>query len=139
VPVVDLMDDSFIPAPPVRVAAYFADPAVWRSWWPDLELMVCEDRAAEGIRWKVSGPLTGRAEVWIEECGRKGSIVHFILRADPPRPYRWRSVARSRRLTHRYRAAWKVRIHALGDRFEAEAPESAQPAIPGAPKRAGAS
>jgi hypothetical protein len=115
------MDESFIPAPPVRVAAYFADPAVWRSWWPDLELSVYEDRAAEGIRWKVSAPLAGQAEVWIEECGGKGSIVHFFLRADPPRPYRWRSVARSRRLTHRYRAAWKARIHALGDRFEAGA------------------
>jgi hypothetical protein len=139
VPVVDVMDESFIPAPPVRVAAYFADPAVWRSWWPDLELIVYEDRAAEGIRWKVSGPLAGQAEVWIEECGRKGSIVHFFLRADPPRPYRWRSVARSRRSTHRYRAAWKARIHALGDRFEAEASGSVQQAIPGVPKRAGAS
>jgi uncharacterized protein YndB with AHSA1/START domain len=133
------MDDSFIPAPPVRLAAYFAEPALWRSWWPDLELRVCEDRAAEGIRWEVSGPLDGRAEVWIEEYGRKGSIVHFFLRADPPHPYRWRTVARGRRLTHRYRTAWKARIHALGDRFEAEASESARPAASGAQKRAGSS
>jgi len=133
------MDDSFISAPPVRVAAYLADPAVWRSWWPDLELRVCEDRAAEGIRWEVSGPLAGQAEVWIEEYGRKGSIVHFFLRADRRRPYRWRSAARSRRLTHRYRTAWKARIHALGDRFEAEASVGARPAISGVPERAGPS
>jgi hypothetical protein len=133
------MDDSFIPVPPVRVAAYFADPAVWRSWWPDLELRVCEDRAAEGIRWEVSGALGGRAEVWIEEYGRKGSIVHFFLRVDPPRPYRWRRVTRSRRLTYRYRTAWKARIYALADRFEAEASASAAPVMPGVPTRAGAS
>jgi hypothetical protein len=133
------MDDSFIPAPPARVAAYFADPAVWQSWWPDLELRVCEDRAAEGIRWEVSGPLAGRAEVWIEEHGRKGSIVRFFLRADPPRPYRWRSAAHGRRLTHRYRTAWKARIHALGDRFGAEESVTTRPAIPGVPKPAGTS
>jgi len=133
------MDDSFVPAPPARIAGYFADPAVWRSWWPGLELRVSEDRAAEGIRWEVGGPLIGRAEVWIEDYSSKGSIVHFFLRADPRHPYRWRRMPRGRRLTQRYRAAWKARIHALGDQFAAEAPWSAPPAGPGAQQRAGAS
>jgi hypothetical protein len=113
--VVDVLDDTFIPTPPARVATYFADPAVWRAWWPDLVLTIYEDRAAEGIRWRVTGALHGTAEVWIEAYGRKGCLVHFFLRADPPRPHRWRTAARARRLTRRYRVAWKRRIHALAD------------------------
>jgi hypothetical protein len=123
------MDDSFVPASPARVAAYFADPAVWRSWWPGLDLRVDEDRADQGIRWRVAGPLIGRAEVWIEAYGTKGSIVHFFLRGDPPRPRRWLAAGRARRMTNAYRTSWKRRIHALADQLASRP----YPAGPGSP------
>lgn len=112
------MDDTFIAVAPAQVAVHFADPAVWRSWWPDLDLTVREDRATEGIRWDVSGRLKGSAEVWIEPYGTKGCFVHFYLRTAPAHPRRFRRKASARRLVRRYTIAWKQRIHELKDTLE---------------------
>jgi hypothetical protein len=129
--VVDVVDDTFVPAPPANVAARIADPEVWRVWWPELVLIVHEDRGAEGIRWRVRGSLDGTAEVWIEEYEKKGCIVHFFLQADPPRPYLWRPKARARRHTRRYRISWKRNIHALADELAARPPGSGAPSSEG--------
>lgn len=113
---VDVVDETWIAAPPHRVAACVAEPARWRRWWPSLNLDVDQRRGAEGVRWFVRGPWTGSMEVWLEpDCD--GVRVHYFLRLDPPGgrrlPHR-----RSQRevLAHRRRA--KQVFWALKDELE---------------------
>lgn len=81
----DVIDETFIAVPPATVAAAFADERTWRRLWPDLELAVYADRGAEGLRWTVRGALVGTMEVWLEPV-LDGTVLHYFLRADPPRP-----------------------------------------------------
>ena len=78
----DVIDETFLAVPPERVAAEFADPSRWPSYWPDLRPEVANDRGPAGIRWTVTGALTGTMEVWCEEV-LDGTVLHFFLRADP--------------------------------------------------------
>lgn len=110
---VDIMDDTFVVADRARLADLFADPALWRSWWPGLDLTVVEDRGSQGVRWSVGGDLAGTAEIWLEEW-RDGVLVHWFLRADPAARTR-RSAGRLRRS---YVVAYKRRIHRLKDELE---------------------
>ncbi|MGW5052475.1 polyketide cyclase / dehydrase and lipid transport [Actinokineospora sp. NPDC004072] len=82
-PQVDVVDETFVVAPPAAVAAVFADPAAWRGFWPDLRPQVYADRGDEGIRWTVTGALTGTMEVWLEPV-LDGTLLHYFLRADLP-------------------------------------------------------
>src|SRR5690606_23460328 len=80
-PLVDLVDETFLVVSPARLAAEFADPASWARWWPTLSLEVAEDRGRKGVRWRVTGGsagLRGSSEVWLEPF-RDGTIVHFYL------------------------------------------------------------
>lgn len=79
---IQVADQTFIAAPPARIAAALAQPRRWRTWWPDLALTVQEDRAEKGIRWAVTGPLQGTMEVWIEPS-LDGGIVHYFLHCEP--------------------------------------------------------
>ncbi|CAN5247416.1 hypothetical protein BH20ACT5_BH20ACT5_14310 [soil metagenome] len=83
-PQVDLIDETYVVAPPARVAAIVGDPASWRRWWPDLRLRVTQDRGLAGVRWTITGALVGSMEVWLEAFA-DGVIVHYYLRADPTR------------------------------------------------------
>jgi hypothetical protein len=112
------MDESFVVADAAELAARFADPALWRDWWPDLTLTVAKNRGSKGIRWTVAGALAGSAEVWLEPW-RDGVIVHWFLRADPvPSP----SARRVRRLRESYVRHYKRRVHALKDELERDRP-----------------
>jgi hypothetical protein len=84
VPQVDLIDETFLVALPVVVAAACHDPARTAAWWPDLELTVFQDRGVDGIRWTVTGALVGTAELWLEATG-DGVLMHVYIRADPTR------------------------------------------------------
>lgn len=95
-PVVDIVDETFLVAPPKVVASVFADPASWRRYWPDLTLSVYLDRGDEGLRWTVRGALVGTMEVWLEPM-LDGTLLHYFLRAEPPAPAGDRDVARERR------------------------------------------
>ncbi|WP_156758324.1 polyketide cyclase / dehydrase and lipid transport [Actinokineospora pegani] len=95
-PHVDVVDETFIVAPPATVAAVFADPAAWRRLWPDLRLAAYADRGEEGVRWTVAGPLTGTMEVWLEPV-LDGTLLHYFLRADLPAPADDRAGERERR------------------------------------------
>ncbi|MGH3099144.1 MAG: hypothetical protein ACRDMV_24435 [Streptosporangiales bacterium] len=130
VPLVDLVDDTFVVAPPPVLAAEFADRASWRRWWPGLLLELDEDRGVEGVRWFVTGgrrgkgwragDLTGTSEVWLEPY-RDGTIVHFYLRADPVRALPADALKRRRwgdRVQRRHAVAFKRRLHDLKDRLE---------------------
>jgi hypothetical protein len=115
VPLVDLIDETFIVADLAVVCDVAHDPARWREWWPDLELSVFMDRGAQGIRWSATGVLTGSLELWLEPFG-DGVIVHHYLRADPTGPDRGPRTAD--RLRRRYALAWKRSVNAVKDELE---------------------
>ncbi|MEE2059830.1 polyketide cyclase / dehydrase and lipid transport [Rhodococcus artemisiae] len=79
---IQVSDQTFIAADPARISAEIAAPDRWRVWWPDLALTVREDRAEQGIRWAVSGSLTGTMEVWLEPS-LDGAIIHYFLHCEP--------------------------------------------------------
>ncbi len=122
-PRVDLVDETFLVAAPEAVAQVVHDPARWRQWWPDLELTVFMDRGAAGIRWSVTGALTGSTELWLERVG-DGVVLHYYLRADDgaPAPVGARAGRRAARAGDRLRdrraVAWKRCANALKDELE---------------------
>ena len=117
-PAIDIIDDSFVVADQSDLAARFADPVLWREWWPELRLSVARDRGLKGIMWTITGELTGSAEIWLEPW-RDGVIVHWFLRADPIEPRRRRRLSR---MHESYVRAYKRRIHALKDLLERDRP-----------------
>ncbi len=80
-----MADEAFVAAAPSLAGAVVGDRARWRRWWPDLTLEVAEDRGDEGVRWRVSGPLTGTMEIWNEKC-MDGFVLHYYLHAEPVAP-----------------------------------------------------
>ncbi len=92
-PTVDIIDEIFIVAAPGAARSRLCDPALWGGWFPELRLTPYDDRGLLGVRWRVSGALTGTAEVWLEEFG-DGVIVHVYVRAEPTPPAHNRSVVR---------------------------------------------
>ncbi len=125
----DLVDEHFIAADRGAVRRLLCDEARWRGWFPDLTLTAYDDRGLEGVRWRVTGALTGTAEVWVEKYG-DGAVVHVFLRADPTRPGRWRLRAAGRRrrrreaarLRRRYAVPLKRQLFAAKDSLEAGRP-----------------
>ncbi len=79
------MDETFVVADRQDVAAALHEPAVWQSWWPDLNLVVAKDRGIDGLQFSITGALVGTGELWLEPFG-DGVIVHVFLRADPTVP-----------------------------------------------------
>jgi len=79
---IQVADQTFVAAPPERIADEVAAPDRWRAWWPDLALTVRENRAEKGIRWTVAGPLEGTMEVWIEPV-LDGAVIHYFLHGEP--------------------------------------------------------
>ena len=76
--------------------------------------------ASQGIRWSVTGALTGSAELWLEPVG-DGVVVHYYLRVDPAgrRAGRARVAARAPGRPRRAAAlAWKRHVNALKDELE---------------------
>jgi hypothetical protein len=130
---VDVVDETFLAAPPARVVQEFADPAAWRRLWPDLRLTVVADRGVQGFRWNAHGALVGSMEVWLEPV-LDGTVLHYYLRADStdaagrPVPLPPRKAARE--VARRQRAAKAIGL-ALKDRLEAgRAPGEPPPGSP---------
>jgi hypothetical protein len=122
---VDVVDETFLAVPPERLAAEFADPAVWPRLWPDLALRVFTDRGAQGVRWSVVGEAwRGSMEVWLEAVG-DGTVLHHFLRVDPVGEPLSRRAA-TREVVRRQRAA-KALAFALKDRLEARRPPGVPP------------
>ena len=121
-----MVDETFLAVPPQRLAGEFADPARWRSLWPDLDLRVFADRGAQGVRWSVVGDAwRGSMEVWLEAVG-DGTVLHWFLRVDPVGTSLGRRAA-TREVVRRQRAA-KALAFALKDRLEAGRPPGVPPA-----------
>ncbi|MFP5020592.1 polyketide cyclase / dehydrase and lipid transport [Pseudonocardia phyllosphaerae] len=128
-PAVDVIDETFVAVPRERVAAEFADPARWPQWWPDLRPEVAHDRGPAGIRWTVTGALTGTMEVWCEPVG-DGTVLHFFLRADPTTPlpgHRLTRARRERRESDRRHREFKTRAFAAKRRLEGGRPAGVVP------------
>lgn len=122
VPLVDVLDDTFVRLPPAAVRALTA--SAWTGWLPDLRLGVEEDRGVKGVRWVASSAtaprLAGTAEVWLEPVPQ-GTVVHLYVRLDPEAPLvRGSALRRARRLPDRVRRTWKRGLHDVTDQLAAE-------------------
>ncbi len=104
---IQVADETFVAADPVAVGKAVADRASWLRWWPDLGLHVVEDRGPLGVRWAVTGALTGTMEVWLEPS-LDGVLLHYFLHAEPAGVSAWQ-LARMNlaKMTHRRRVAGK--------------------------------
>ncbi|HVF05047.1 MAG TPA: polyketide cyclase / dehydrase and lipid transport [Frankiaceae bacterium] len=142
-PMVDVIDETFVVARPADVAAAVKDPGFLARVFPRLGLIVFEDRGDEGVRLTVTGELVGTNEFWVEPWG-DGAIVHYYLRADPTRkgsateprtgpPRRlWRQAVRMRTA---HCARLKAGLNEVKDRLEAGRAPGMPPewAVPPAP------
>lgn len=139
-PLVDLVDETFIVVERSPLAAVVSDPGRWRRWWPDLDLVVFMDRGLDGVRWSMTGSLVGSCEIWLEPA-LDGVLLHYYLRGEltgssstairplPDSPKGWRVAARERR---RRALTWKGHAWALKDELEAgRRPGEARGSAPG--------
>ncbi|KAA1423519.1 polyketide cyclase / dehydrase and lipid transport [Mumia zhuanghuii] len=81
-PVVDVIDQTYVAVPPRQLLDAMCDESAWSTVLPGVRLRCFDDRGVLGRRWRVSGVLDGTAEVWLEEMA-EGTVVHVFLQADP--------------------------------------------------------
>ena len=105
----DLTAEAFIAVTPDRARTTLAVGSFWEAFWPGLVLDVTQDRGLRGVRWSVSGRLSGSAEVWLEPW-REAVVVHVYLRAPDRR--------RADRLLRRYDQAMREALFLAKDRLE---------------------
>ena len=104
---IQVADQTFVAADPADVGRAVSDAASWRRWWPDLRLEVVEDRREKGIRWTVTGALTGTMEVWLEPL-LDGVILNYFLHAEPAGAAAWQLARMDlAKIPHRRRVAGK--------------------------------
>jgi hypothetical protein len=126
---IQVADETFVAADGARVAAAITDRSSWRRWWPDLRLQVTEDRADKGVRWAVTGALTGTMEVWLEPA-LDGVVLHYFLHAEPAGVAGWQ-LARMNlaKMTHRRRVAGKKMAFEVKTTVERSRPVGVSPVI----------
>jgi hypothetical protein len=125
---VQIADETFIAADPAQVGAAVADSVSWRRWWPDLRLEVVEERGHKGIRWAVTGSLTGTMEIWLEPS-LDGVLLHYFLHAEPSGVSAWQLARMSlARMTHRRRVAGKKMAFEVKEALERSRPVGVSPA-----------
>ena len=117
---VDIVDETFIVAPPAVVRACLDDSGWVAQVWPHLVPTVTRDRGAKGVRWAVTGQVVGEMEVWLEPF-RDGVVVHHYVRGH-------RGDRAPRDVATRHTLRWKRAVHGLKDRLEGRA-SSGSPAL----------
>ncbi|MEB3020956.1 polyketide cyclase / dehydrase and lipid transport [[Mycobacterium] crassicus] len=124
---IQVADETFVAAPDTQVGAAVGDRSNWRRWWPDLQLQVVEDRAEKGVRWTVSGPLTGTMEIWLEPM-LDGVLLHYFLHAEPT-GVTGRQLARMNlaKMVHVRRVAGKKMAFEVKARLEQSRPVGVSP------------
>lgn len=141
-PLVDLVDDTFVVADPHELALVVADPSTWNDWWPGLELHVERDRGDSGMQWVARSrpgtarPVVGTMEIWLEPW-RDGVLVHHYARLDPAG---WREGERQQRRwadreRERLARRWKAHVNALKDRLERDREPGEPRHVQGVPPR----
>lgn len=124
---IQVADQTFVAASPAAVGRAVGDRARWRQWFPDLQLDVIEDRADKGVRWTVSGVLTGTMEVWLETM-LDGVILHYFLHAEPAgAPAALSAKGDLPGLNHRRRVAGKRMAFEIKNSLEASRPVGVAP------------
>jgi len=129
---IQIADETFVAADGARVGAAVADRSSWRRWWPDLRLQVVEDRAEKGIRWTVTGALTGTMEVWLEPMmeGLDGVVLHYLLHAEPTGLPAWELAKLNlAKMTHRRRVAGKIMAFEVKTTLERSRPVGVSPVV----------
>jgi hypothetical protein len=105
------------------------DRADWRRWFPDLLLEVIEDRADKGVRWTVTGSLTGTMEIWLEPV-LDGVVLHYFLHAEPAGAAAWQLAKMDLPgMTHRRRVAGKRMAFEVKNTLEATRPVGLAPTV----------
>jgi hypothetical protein len=119
---IQIADATFVAADPVEIGRAVSDPHSWRRWWPDLRLDVVEDRGDKGMRWTVTGALTGTMEIWLEPV-LDGALLHYFLHAEPAGAAAWQ-LARMNlaKMNHRRRVAGKKMAFEVKTRLERSRP-----------------
>ena len=129
---IQIADETFVAADAAQVGAAVADRSSWRRWWPDLHLQVVEDRAEKGIRWTVTGVLTGTMEVWLEPMmdGLDGVVLHYFLHAEPSGIPAWQLAKLNlAKMTHRRRVAGKNMAFEVKTTLERSRPVGVSPVV----------
>jgi len=126
---IQVADETFVAAEPAAVGRAVGDRDSWRRWFPDLLLEVVEDRADKGVRWTVTGPLTGTMEIWLEPV-LDGVVLHYFLHAEPGGA----AVPHSQNtdlpaMTHRRRVAGKRMAFEVKNGLEAGRPVGVAPPV----------
>lgn len=134
-PDIDVVDSTWVNAPPATVAAAVSEPANWRRWWPDLTLEVNEWRGTKGVRWtarSAADHAAGTMEIWLEpSCD--GVVLHYFLRLDAEAGHRL-GRRRCRRIVDARRRGCKQLFWGLADQLDVRRP--ARAATPVAPEPA---
>ena len=107
-PTVDIVDETFVRAEPEVVRRELDAAGVLDGLWPGLQREIVQDRGAKGVRWRTSGDVEGRLEIWLESANG-GTIVHHFVHGrrasrrheDGRRPRGTSPRARPARLPHR--------------------------------------
>ena len=122
---IQVADETFVAASPAAVGRAVGDRAAWRRWFSDLMLDVVEDRADKGVRWTVTGALTGTMEIWLEPV-LDGVVLHYFLHAEPAGDPAALNLAA---LNHRRRVAGKRMAFEVKNSLEATRPVGAPPGV----------
>lgn len=126
---IQIADETFVAADGARVGAAVADQSSWRRWWPDLRLQVVEDRGEKGIRWSVTGALTGTMEIWLEPS-LDGVVLHYFLHAEPTGVAAWQLAKLNlAKMTHRRRVAGKKMAFEVKATLERSRPVGVSPVV----------
>jgi hypothetical protein len=129
---IQIADQTYVAAAGIRVGAAVADPSSWRRWWPDLRLEVVEDRGDKGIRWAVTGALTGTMEVWLEPMmeGLDGVVLHYFVHAEPTGVAAWQLAKLNlAEMTHHRRVAGKIMAFEVKTTLERSRPVGVSPVV----------
>ena len=133
-PLLDIVDETFVVASPAVLRTLWCDDAEWDRRFPEITLRCYEDRGLLGKRWYITGTLVGSAEVWLEEYA-DGVIVHVYVRADPA-PTFGGAPLKPRQARRAQRQLWKQYARPLkewGFEIKDAAEGSRRPGEPGVP------
>lgn len=124
---IQIADQMFVAADAAAVGRAVSDRGSWARWWPDLNLNVVEDRGDQGMRWSVTGALTGTMEVWLQPM-LDGVLLHYFLHAEPAGAAAW-ELARMKmaKVNHQRRVAGKKMAFEVKERLERNRPVGAPP------------
>jgi hypothetical protein len=126
---IQVADQTYVAADSALVGAAVADQSSWRRWWPDLRLQVAEDRAEKGIRWTVTGAVTGTMEIWLEPS-LDGVVLHYFLHAEPTGVAAWQLAKLNlAKMTHRRRVAGKKMAFEVKTTLERSRPVGVSPVV----------